>query len=268
MAIMPGATVRLVPNCTKGGQESVQGVILHIMQGTLDGSDSWFRNPISQASAHFGVGKTGTIYQWVDTQDRAWAQAAGNRTWLSVEHEGYAGTALTAAQLAATAKIIAWAQGLYKFPLQSTDSVTGKGIGWHGMGGAAWGGHTGCPGDPITAQRPAIIAAAKDILTPPTNSSYTVKKGDTLSSVAQDHGVTLAALLAANPSYKSHPDDIKPGDKLAIPPTAAVWVVVTKGDTLSGIGATHHLTLAQIVGLNPQIKDPDTINPGDRVRVA
>ena len=51
-------------------------LIVHIMQGTLAGTDSWFRNPDAQVSAHFGVGKTGTIYQWVDTANRAWHASA------------------------------------------------------------------------------------------------------------------------------------------------------------------------------------------------
>lgn len=268
MARMPGAVWRPVPNCTKGGQESVNGVILHIMQGSLAGSDSWFRNPASKASAHFGVGKTGTIYQWVDTADRAWAQSAGNRTWLSIEHEGYSGTPLTAAQIAATAKIVAWAQQTHKFTLQATDSITGKGVGWHGMGGAAWGGHYDCPGDPVKTQRAAIISAAKAIITPSSNSIYTVKKGDTLSSIAAAHDVTLAELLAVNPAHKAHPDDITVGAKITLPPPDATWVTVKKGDTLSDIAAAHHITLTQILTLNPQIKDADTIAVGDKIRVA
>jgi hypothetical protein len=166
MARMPGATWRPVPNCTRGGQEAVYGVVLHIMEGTLDGSDSWFRNTSSEASAHFGVGKDGRIFQWVDTADRAWAQAAGNRTWLSIEHEGHSGDALTPQQLAATARIVAWAHAQHGVPLQLTDSPTGRGIGWHGMGGADWGGHYSCPGTLITAQRTAIITAAKSGATP------------------------------------------------------------------------------------------------------
>lgn len=160
MARMPGATWRPVPNCTKDGQDSVQGVVLHIMEGTLDGSDSWFRNPTAQASAHFGVGRDGRIYQWVDTADRAWAQVAGNRMWLSIEHEGHTGDSLTPVQLAATARVVAWMHDVHSVPLIAVDSPSGHGIGWHGMGGAAWGGHTACPGDPIKAQRADIIAAA------------------------------------------------------------------------------------------------------------
>ena len=33
------------------------------------------------------------------------------------------------------------------------------GFGWHGMGGAAWGNHPGCPGDLRKAQRPLILTA-------------------------------------------------------------------------------------------------------------
>lgn len=272
MARMPGVIQKPTPNCTTGGQDSVHGVVLHIMEGTLDGSDSWFRNPAAQASAHFGVGKNGTIYQWVDTADRAWAQAAGNRTWLSIEHEGYAGDVLTAKQLAATASIVAWAAKTYGFPLVISDDVNGKGLGWHGMGGISWGGHTGCPGEPIKAQRAAILIAAKVINAPaptptPSGSTYTVKKGDTLGQIAANHGVTLDALLAANPAFRAHPDSIQPGDKINIPAAATKYVIVKSGDTLGQIAEDNGLTLAAILKLNPAVKDANLINPGDKIRV-
>ena len=53
---------------------------------------------------------------------------------------------------------------------------------------------------------------------------YTVKRGDTLSKIAKRHGISLSALLAANPRYKANPDAIAIGDRLEIPksrPTAA-----------------------------------------------
>lgn len=269
MARMPDALWRPVPNRTPGGQETVRGVVLHVMQGSLEGSDSWFRNTASSASAHFGVGKDGRIWQWVDTADRAWAQASGNREWLSIEHEGYAGQPLTAKQLAATAKIIAWAAKTHHFPIQLADSATTRGVGWHGMGGSAWGGHLGCPGDRIVKQRADLVAAAKDIAgdTTPAASTYTVKKGDTLSDIAADHGLSLDALLTANPAYKSHPDDITPGDKLTLPASTRRWVTVKKGDTLSDIAHSNHTTPGALRKLNPQIKDPDRINVGDKIRI-
>lgn len=39
----------------------------------------------------------------------------------------------------------------------------------------------------------------------PAGSSYTIKKGDNLSSIAASHGVTLEALRAANPEFTSNP---------------------------------------------------------------
>ena len=143
--------------------QSHNGVVLHIMAGTLSGTDSWFHNPKSQASAHFGVGKTGTIYQWVDTDDKAWAEVNGNPNWISIENEGKGGDSLTQAQIDACAKLFEWADDQYHFGLQVTSDVNGKGLGHHSMGGAAWGGHFDCPGDKIIAQKPAIIAKAKTL---------------------------------------------------------------------------------------------------------
>jgi LysM repeat protein len=45
------------------------------------------------------------------------------------------------------------------------------------------------------------------------------------------------------------------------------FYVVREGDTLSEIAARFHVTLAQIKTWNPQIKNPNLIHPGDRVRV-
>ncbi|MFF2406711.1 peptidoglycan-binding protein [Streptomyces sp. NPDC058092] len=155
------ASWRPIPvNFTAGGQESVQGVVIHIMDGSLSGTDSWFRNPAASASSHFGTGRSGALYQWVDTADRAWAQAGGNRTWLSIENEGKGGDALTDAQIDRCASVLRWAHEVYGVPLQLATSPSGKGLGYHGMGGAAWGGHTSCPGSKVVAQLGEIVKRA------------------------------------------------------------------------------------------------------------
>jgi len=46
--------------------------------------------------------------------------------------------------------------------------------------------------------------------------SYTVKKGDTLWGIAKRYGVTLTALIRANPQIKN-PNLIYPGDEVNIP---------------------------------------------------
>src|SRR5262249_53777769 len=40
---------------------------------TLDGADSWFANPDSEVSAHYGVGLDGQAHQYVRLRDTAWA---------------------------------------------------------------------------------------------------------------------------------------------------------------------------------------------------
>ncbi|MFC4728142.1 glycoside hydrolase family protein [Coralloluteibacterium thermophilus] len=71
----------------------------------------------------------------------------------------------------------------------------------------------------------ALAAGSRtDLLPPPAppaaQGRYTVEYGDTLSSVAARHGLTLAALHAANPQVLN-PDVVYPGDVLSLP-TAAV----------------------------------------------
>jgi hypothetical protein len=46
---------------------------------------------------------------------------------------------------------------------------------------------------------------------------HTVKSGETLAKIAKIHGITLAGLLDANPSFKAHPNLVSVGQKLNIP---------------------------------------------------
>jgi len=151
-----------VPNESGPGTEIAhKGLVLHVEEGTEWGTDSWFHNPNAQVSAHFGVSKTGVIDQWVDTDDKAWAEVAGNPYWVSVETEGFDTEAFTSPQVSALGRLFAWLRQIYPaIPLVSTDDPNGGGLGWHGMGGAAWGGHIGCPGDLRKAARPQILQIA------------------------------------------------------------------------------------------------------------
>lgn len=46
------------------------------------------------------------------------------------------------------------------------------------------------------------------------------------------------------------------------------WYTVVKGDTLWSIANRHSLELSALLAMNPQIKNPNLIHPGDRIRVA
>ena len=60
------------------------------------------------------------------------------------------------------------------------------------------------------------VAVADPNYKAPTNTSYTVKKGDTLSAIASKSGVTLSSLIAANPNIKN-PNLIYSGQKIVVP---------------------------------------------------
>ncbi|MEV5953718.1 N-acetylmuramoyl-L-alanine amidase [Streptomyces sp. NPDC051987] len=208
MALMPGATfIGPTPNKRVDGMVEVRGLVLHIQEGTEQGSEAWFKNPASQASSHFLNPKTGGLRQLVDTKDRAWAEADGNAHWISIENEGYAGDSLTTTQLENAAQLLAWLHKTYAVPLQSTDDPNGKGLGWHGMGGAAWGGHTGCPGDPIKAQRGAIIARAEQILgvdqKPHVSLAHVVYAAQHDPQAAQGHTTHQADVLVVERALKA-----------------------------------------------------------------
>ncbi|MGI5161375.1 peptidoglycan recognition protein family protein [Microbispora sp. CA-102843] len=161
MARMPGAEWSpITVNYTRDGMGEIHGVTLHIMAGTLAGTDSWFRNRAAEASSHFGTGRAGALRQWVDTKDKAWAQADGNPHWISIENEGRGGDDLTDAQLDACARVLAWAHKQHGVPLRVTDSPNGRGLGHHSMGGSAWGGHLACPGVKVLAQKAEIVRRA------------------------------------------------------------------------------------------------------------
>src|ERR1035441_10075151 len=195
----PGAEWKPLSTNYQTGGCTPHYLILHIMEGTLPASDSWFRNPQAQVSAHFGVGKDGAVIQWVDTADTAWHAANANGVAIGVEHEGNAGDSLTAAQVVADAKLLAWASEHHPIPLQVTnDPQHGSGLAYHGLGGGAWGGHLQCPGSPIVAQRPDLITRAKAIRaggTPVTVQEHTTGGKLSLAGLAEQYKTAPSTIL-------------------------------------------------------------------------
>ncbi len=100
---------------------------------------------------------------------------------------------------------------------------------------------------------------------------YRVVSGDTLYLIAQRSGVTLDALIRANPQIKN-PDLIFPGQEICIPagtspipcPNGTLYTVKS-GDTMFEIARRNNITLAALIAANPQIADPNRIFPGQVV---
>ena len=68
----------------------VTHITLHIMVGRLAGTDAVFQRPSSQASAHYGIGGTGEIHQYVSEANGSYSDAnfSSNNSTISIEHEG------------------------------------------------------------------------------------------------------------------------------------------------------------------------------------
>jgi hypothetical protein len=196
----PGAEWRPISVNYRSGGNTPTLQITHIMQGTLAGSDSWFRNPAAQVSAHFGIGRSGEVIQWVDTSDTAWHAMAANDRSIGVEHEGDSGETLTAAQMEADAKLFAWATEHHDIPLSLAHAPSGSGLAYHALGAASWGGHLQCPGRPIIAQLPAILKLAQQIRqggnVPAQNvRPWTTAGQSSLAQLAASQGCEVSAIL-------------------------------------------------------------------------
>jgi hypothetical protein len=133
------------------------------MQGSQMGTDSWFRKPAAQASAHFGVARDGSCIQWVGTGNQAWHNCGGCPYSIGIETEGYTTSALTNAQVQKIGNLFNWAAREHAGVREwlNTRPFSGSGLSWHGAGGSAWCGHYGCPGNLRRAQLDDIVRVAR-----------------------------------------------------------------------------------------------------------
>jgi LysM repeat protein len=131
----------------------------------------------------------------------------------------------------------------------------------------------------------AVALTAFGILLPPPapagaqsacGAFRTVDTGDSLLEIAEQCGVTLPALLAANPGVTDR-TDLNVGDRLRIPdpddpqpgPQEACGSVYTvrTGDTLAEIAGKCGLTVPLILAANPPLPDPLGLHDGLRIDI-
>lgn len=110
---------------------------------------------------------------------------------------------------------------------------------------------------------PGGTAAAKTGSTPAKSppTTYTVRKGDNLASIAARHGVSVSELTRANDIRDANLVSV--GQKLTIPGsgTRLTAYTVRKGETLGTIAARHRLSVADVLAHNT-LSRPDRIVAG------
>jgi LysM repeat protein len=118
------------------------------------------------------------------------------------------------------------------------------------------------------------------------DSTYTVRAGDTLASIAEECGINYVVL--GNINYEiSDPDLIRPGQVIRLiaeepipayetPVTAPVRegglqpsgdYLVRKGDSLGKIAYLYHTTIDDLYGANPQLGNRPVVFPGQTIHL-
>ena len=65
-----------------------EAIVIHVMDGSLAGTDAWFDNPGSRVSAHYGIGKDGQVHQYVRESDAAFHVGTVDRPiWPGIRRE-------------------------------------------------------------------------------------------------------------------------------------------------------------------------------------
>jgi murein DD-endopeptidase MepM/ murein hydrolase activator NlpD len=85
---------------------------------------------------------------------------------------------------------------------------------------------------------------------------YTVKEGDTLTSIASRYGVSMMTVWWANKLTSK--DALKAGLDIVIPPVNGLIVTVAAGDTLDSLAKANKITADEIVATN-ELEDTNLI---------
>ncbi|WP_299038345.1 transglycosylase family protein [uncultured Pseudokineococcus sp.] len=126
------------------------------------------------------------------------------------------------------------------------------------------------PGGSVTPPPPSDPA--------PSGSTYTVRSGDTLGSIAAANGTTWQRLFEANRDRLSNPNSIRVGQVLRLtggsggggttPAPSGGSYTVRSGDTLSSIAAANGTTWRAIYDANrDRLSNPNSISIGQVLRL-
>lgn len=147
----------------------ILGFVLHIAVAdwTVPQARAYFAvpRPANPVSCTFYVAYDGTWAQFLPTDVVAYTQANGNANYTSAETAGVGDDPWTDEQLTTLAYLAARQSREHGWELRTMTAPGQEGIGYHAIGGAAWGGHP-CPLPQRIAQIPEIVRRARIIADP------------------------------------------------------------------------------------------------------
>jgi N-acetyl-anhydromuramyl-L-alanine amidase AmpD len=141
---LPNTTRHPIAKLDHGPRSETRGVVIHVNDGTFDGTISWFEGGAGGVGAHLEIGSD-RVWQLADLRSKCWHAVDANAFSIGFEHAGFGRSRdewLKAGhELAYSANRAAWVLHEYNLGHPSY----GHNIWPHSWGGVNWGNHD-CPG--------------------------------------------------------------------------------------------------------------------------
>lgn len=232
--------VHLSPNYTPMSNKKNEVIVIHHMAGklTVEQCGNVFAPSSRKASSNYGVDSNGRIGLYVEEKNRSWAtssKAIDSRAITIEVANSVAGGNWPVSDKAMASLInlcvdICKRNGIKK--LNYTGDKSGN-LQMH-----RWYAPTGCPGEYLASKFPYIANEVNKRLNgnttpslPEASGTYTVQKGDTLSSIARKYGTTYQKLAELNGIQD--PSKIYVGQVLKVTGTSTPALPDTKPETPS-----------------------------------
>ena len=232
--------VHLSPNYTPMSNKKNEVIVIHHMAGklTVEQCGNVFAPSSRKASSNYGVDSNGRIGLYVEEKNRSWAtssKAIDSRAITIEVANSVAGGNWPVSDKAMASLInlcvdICKRNGIKK--LNYTGDKSGN-LQMH-----RWYAPTGCPGEYLASKFPYIANEVNKRLNgnttpslPESSGTYTVQKGDTLSSIARKYGTTYQKLAELNGIQD--PSKIYVGQVLKVTGSSAPSLPETKPETPS-----------------------------------
>ncbi|WP_266078999.1 N-acetylmuramoyl-L-alanine amidase [Haladaptatus caseinilyticus] len=108
------------------GAAEIDAIVIHVAQGSAEGTVNWFQNPDANVSAHYTIRDDGYKYQSVSDINEAWH--AGGVSWyndatIGIEHGGYVSSGFPTAQYQSSAELVRWLCDQYNIPKSRVSGV-------------------------------------------------------------------------------------------------------------------------------------------------
>jgi len=111
--------VSTTPHKSSRNGTDIDHIVIHYTTSrSLSGTLSWFKDPVSEVSAHYVIAQNGKLVQVVSDSENAWhaGNKPMNRRSIGIEHSARNGDAITTKQGEKSAALIAWLMKEYGVP--------------------------------------------------------------------------------------------------------------------------------------------------------